>query len=217
MKVKLTLQEEALGLLPAKEDVHKEYIASRAPDAKTLEEEIVERGVDAVDEKGMTIFPRLADGTPYYFDYQIKGFFKDACQMLARAGKNGYEGGKACAALKAYRKAIDGTLFVKPRRIPIDTCGMMMDSCSRPLRAMTMQGERVSLAKSETVPDGSTLEFEIICLDPNLEPMVRECLDYGILRGIGQWRNSGKGTFTWEELDTDPAPKKRGRPKKVDA
>lgn len=29
---------------------------------------------------------------------------------------------------------------------------------------------------------------------------VREWLDYGMLRGLGQWRNSGKGRFTWEEI-----------------
>ena len=28
----------------------------------------------------------------------------------------------------------------------------------------------------------------------------REWLDYGRVRGIGQWRNSGKGRFTWEEI-----------------
>lgn len=214
MKVKITLQEEALGMTPAKEDVHRDYIASRAPDAKTMEEEVAERGVDEVDAKGMTVFPRMADGTPFFYDYQIKGFFKDACQMLARAGKNGYEGGKACAALKAYKKAIDGTLFISPRKIPVEMHGMMMDTCSRPLRAMTMQGERVSLVKSETIPDGSTIEFEVICLDPKLEDMVRECLDYGALRGIGQWRNSGKGVFSWEEV---AAAKKRGRPRKEEA
>ena len=27
--------------------------------------------------------------------------------------------------------------------------------------------------------------------------VVREWLDYGQLRGIGQWRNSGKGRFTY--------------------
>lgn len=31
------------------------------------------------------------------------------------------------------------------------------------------------------------------------EDTVREELDYGRLRGIGQWRNSGKGRFEWEE------------------
>jgi hypothetical protein len=30
--------------------------------------------------------------------------------------------------------------------------------------------------------------------------LVIECLDYGKRRGIGQWRNSGKGRFTYEVL-----------------
>ena len=29
---------------------------------------------------------------------------------------------------------------------------------------------------------------------------VREWLDYGALRGLFQWRNSGKGRFEWEEV-----------------
>jgi hypothetical protein len=201
MKVRITLNEEALGMTPAKEDIHRDYIASKAPDAATMEEEVAERGVEEVDKNTTTIFPKLANGTPFLYDYQIKGFFKDTCQMLARAGKSGYEGGKACSAVKAYKKCIDGNLFVKPRKIPFDMHGLMMDTCSRPLRAMTMQGERVSIAKSETVPEGSTLEFEIILLDSKLEDMVVECLNYGELRGLGQWRNSGKGVFNWDLLD----------------
>lgn len=50
------------------------------------------------------------------------------------------------------------------------------------------------------MPAGSTAEFEIECLDPSLEKMVRECLNYGTKRGLGQWRNSGKGRYTWEEV-----------------
>lgn len=120
--------------------------------------------------------------------------------MLGKSGKAGYEGGKACAALKNYKQAIDGMIFVKPREIPYDLHGLKMDYCERPLRAQTPMGERVSIAKSETVPAGSTVEFEFVCLDPNLEKMVRECLDYGVFRGLGQWRNSGKGRFEWEEI-----------------
>ena len=121
--------------------------------------------------------------------------------MLGKSGKAGYEGGKACAALKNYKQAIDGMIFVKPREIPYDLHGLKMDYCERPLRAQTPMGERVSIAKSETVPAGSTVEFEFVFLDPNLEKMVRECLDYGVFRGLGQWRNSGKGRFEWEEID----------------
>lgn len=199
MKVKITLNEEMLGMSPANADIYREYIASKSPDAATIDEEVASVGVDAVEEKGITVFPRTEDGTPFLWDYQIKGFFKDTCQMLSKAGKAGYEGGKACAALKAYKKAIDGLLFVSPRKIPVSLSGEI-GFCSRPLRAMTMQGERVSLAKSETCPAGSTIEFEITCLDKNLEKMVVECLNYGSMRGLGQWRNSGKGVFDWEEV-----------------
>ena len=200
MKVKITLNEEMLGMSPANADIYREYIASKSPDAATIDEEVASIGVDAVEEKGITVFPRTEDGTPFLWDYQIKGFFKDTCQMLSKAGKAGYEGGKACAALKAYKKAIDGLLFVSPRKIPVTLSGEI-GFCSRPLRAMTMQGERVSLAKSETCPAGSTIEFEITCLDKNLEKMVIECLNYGSMRGLGQWRNSGKGVFTWEKAE----------------
>ena len=199
MKVKITLNEEMLGMSPANADIYREYIASKSPDAATIDEEVASVGVDAVEEKGITVFPRTEDGAPFLWDYQIKGFFKDTCQMLSKAGKAGYEGGKACAALKAYKKAIDGLLFVSPRKIPVSLSGEI-GFCSRPLRAMTMQGERVSLAKSETCPAGSTIEFEITCLDKNLEKMVVECLNYGSMRGLGQWRNSGKGVFDWEEV-----------------
>ena len=121
--------------------------------------------------------------------------------MLAKAGKAGYPGGKACAAIKAYKQAIDGLIFVEPRCIPYNLHGLKMDHCERILRANTPMGERTSIAKSESVPEGSTIEFSVVCFDPKLKDMVRECLDYGKFRGLGQWRSSGKGRFVWDLLD----------------
>ena len=193
LHVRLTLTDEALGMMPSDPDLHENYIASKAPDAKTMEEEIEAFGQDVMVERGVTIFPRLADGTPYYWDYQMKGFFKDAIGMLRRVPTS------KCAKLKSYKKLIDGLLFVSPRKIPFELSDMMAD-CQRPLRAETPQGPRVAIAHSETVPEDSTLTMTIQLLDETLEPAVRECLDYGALRGIAQWRNSGKGRFTWEEL-----------------
>ena len=199
MKVKITLIEEVLGSSPSNEELLATYIASKAPTDELTSEEIDNIKAQNAEDR-ITIFPRQADGTPFIYDYQIKGMLKDSCKALAAAGKAGYPGGKACARLKAYKKLIDGLIFVSPREIPYNMNGMRMDYCERPLRASTPQGERVSIAKSETVPAGSTIEFEITCLDPKLEDMVRECLDYGKLRGLGQWRNSGKGRYTWEEV-----------------
>ena len=202
LKVKLTLIEEMLGTNPADPDVYGTYIASNAPDVKTIEQEIDDFGVEEVKAKGRTIFLKLEDGRPFIYDYQIKGFFKDACSMLARIGKGEEKKTNESAKLKAYKKVIDGLIFPQPRKIPINCAGEIGD-CQRPLRAMTAQGERISLSSSDTVPAGSTIEFEIVCLDDSNVKAVKEWLDYGILRGIGQWRNSGKGRFTWEEISDE--------------
>ena len=63
-----------------------------------------------------------------------------------------------------------------------------------------MQGERVSLACSEEIPAGATLTFSVTLLSDDHEALLREWLDYGRFSGIGQWRNSGKGRFLWEEI-----------------
>lgn len=193
MKVRLTLTEEALGMMPANKELHETYIASKAPDAPKIEEEIAAVGVGEVVEKTMTVFPKLEDGTPFFWDYQIRGMFKDSIGMLRRIKD------KKCGKLTSYKKVVDGLIFVNERKIPIHLSGPMGD-CQRPLRADTMQGPRVALAHSESVPAGSTLEFTINLLDDSLEGVIRECLDYGKLRGLGQWRNSGCGRFVWEEV-----------------
>ncbi len=132
---------------------------------------------------------------PLYVVGPIKGFFKDACGCLSRVKTGEYA--TQSSKLKAYKKIIDGLIFVKERKIPITLSGEM-GTCQRPLRAQTMQGESVALAASETVPAGSTLEFTVQMLDDSLEKVVREWFDYGAFRGFGQWRNSGKGKFTYE-------------------
>lgn len=199
MKIRITLTEEVLGSSPSNEELLAAYIASKAPTDDLTAQEVDNIKAQAAEER-TTIFPKTADGTPFIYDYQIKGMFKDSCKALATAGKAGYPGGKHCAALKAYKKAIDGLIFVSPREIPYNLHGLKMGFCERPLRAQTPMGERVSIAKSESVPAGATAEFEIECLDEKLEDMVRECLDYGAKHGLGQWRNSGKGRFEWEEV-----------------
>jgi hypothetical protein len=202
MRVKLIFTEEILGTSPANTEIYADFIAKKAPDAATTEQEIEDLGVEGVVEKGMTVFPRTEDDIPFLYDYQIKGFFKDACGMLSRIGGTGKDKKKDVnhsAALTSYKKVIDGLIFVTPRKIPIQIKGYV-DNCQRPLRAQTAQGERVALAISEACPVGSVIEFEVQCLNSSHEAAVREWLDYGRLRGIGQWRNSGKGRFEWKEI-----------------
>lgn len=198
IRVRITLINEMLGTTSGNPDIHKEFIASKAPDAKSMEEEVAAIGVDAVEEKSMTVYPRLEDGTPFLWDYQIRGFFKDTCSALQRC--KGEEISKQSCSMKAYKKIIDGCIFVYPRKIPIELSGEM-GICQRPLRGQTAQGERISLASSETVPEGSWFECTIRCLSDAHEKAVLEWLDYGVYKGLLQWRNSGKGTFMYEIIN----------------
>lgn len=194
LKIKIMLTEEMLGMAASDPNIHEQYIASQAPDAPSVAEEVEALGVERVIENQMTVFPRNSDGKPIMWDYQIKGFFKDAVGMLRRVP------GSQCSKVKAFKKEIDGLLFVQPRQIAINMSGEF-GNCQRSLRTSGPSGERVALANSETVPAGSTIECTIMLLTDSMEPWVRECLDYGKIRGLGQWRNSGKGTFEWEEIN----------------
>lgn len=188
ISVRLTLTEDLLGTAASDPEIYREFIASKAPDAKSMEEEVAAIGTDAVVEKGKSIFPK-ENGKPFLWDYQIKGFMKDSCSALNRVENT------LSSKLKAYKKVIDGLIFIFPRKIFLSAT--TIGECQRPLRAMTAQGERVALAASETVPAGTTLEFQILMLNPDMTKIVEEWLNYGALRGLGQWRNSGKGRFSW--------------------
>lgn len=195
LKVHVTLIEEMLGMAPADPEIYKTYIGTLAPDAQSAEEEVASLGVDKALENKMTVFPRTVNGEPLLWDYQVRGYFKDAVSMLRRVP------GSECSKVKTYKKMVDGLLFAFPRQIPIhlpEGAGMELANCQRPLRTSGPSGERTALAISETVPEGSTLDFSLTMLDDAMEKWVMECLDYGYVRGLGQWRNSGKGKFTYE-------------------
>ena len=194
VRARITFFEELLGTASADPNIHDEFIASNAPDAPSRAEEVEALGVDKVIAKSKTIFPKDEDGTPILWDYQVKGFFKDTCGALRKVS------GTRSSKVKAYKKEIDGLIFPEPRKIRINFDGVMGD-CQRPLRGQTAQGERIALANSETIPAGAWVEFDVVCLADTHAATVREWLDYGKYRGLGQWRNSGKGRFVWEELD----------------
>lgn len=159
-----------------------------------MEEEVAAVGVEEVFDKSMTVFPRDEEGHPIAWDYQWKGFFKDSCGMLRKIPDT------ACSKIKAFKKEIDGLVFVSPRKIPIEFDGEI-GICQRPLRAQTAQGERVALASSESIPAGATMTFEVKMMLDSHEKAIKEMLDYGKLRGFGQWRNSGCGRFDYEILE----------------
>lgn len=201
MKIKITLTEEMLGMSCANPDVHKEFIASRSADAEKMAEELEALPADALMEKGTTVFPRDADGVPFLWDYQIRGAFKEWFGIQLELMDKEFKVGKSKLTKWTYKRIVDNYLFVNPRKVRLVLpAGDGVGLCTRPLRAATLQGDRVALATSETVPAGTTMEFEVKTLLPVLDDLVRTCLDYGTLKGLGQWRNSGKGRYVWEEV-----------------
>lgn len=190
-EVTLTFTEPLLGTVTLDPEIYAAWIAKNVPDAKSLKEELETLGTEEVLEKGTTGFHRV-DGMPILYDYVIKGFLKDACSMLRRVPDTLSHG------IRAYRKIIDGLVFVTPRRIPINLNGGEITFLERPLRAQTAQGERIALARSETVALGASITFTLSVLGAVKEPQLREWFDYGALRGLGQWRNASYGRFKYK-------------------
>lgn len=192
IKVRITTFEGLLGTASADPEIHREYIASKAPAPENADQEVEALSPDEEFEKTMTVFPRQ-DGQPIIWDYQIKGFFKDTCAALRKITAS------ESAKIKAFKKEIDGLIFIKERAIPIQFDGEI-SICQRPLRAQTAQGERIALTSSEEIPAGAVIEFTVLYQLDQHGKAIREWLDYGRFRGLGQWRNSGKGRFEWEEI-----------------
>lgn len=184
-RFKATFTGPILGSQPGRDTPASDFIRGqvqrRNPEIPIEDE--VETLPEAL-EKGTTAFHKNpADGKPCLYNYHIKGALKAAGDAL-----NGVGG------FKQLRSKIDNTVFVSPRIIPI--VGVLSpDMLERPLRCMTMQGPRVSLARSEMIEAGATIEAIIECMEtPKFElteDMLRAFLDYSTRLGIGQWRNSG--------------------------
>lgn len=202
-RIRVELIDEMLGTNPANKKIHEDFIGSKAPDAESREEELTHLPAEEMVSKEMTVFYRDDDGKPAMACYHMYGFFKSACGYLRKVK------GSKSAAIKAYKKTIDGLIKVYPdasdkkgRYVTLHLPdGTEIGNCQRPLRAQTMQGERVALANSETVPAGTWFECDICLWDESLWSTLEEWLDYGEVNGLGQWRSSGKGSFTWSYVN----------------
>jgi len=193
-KIRLTLIEGMLGTKSGNPELLEDYIVNKRPDPQQDELDAALPEVEEEIRNGSTFFNRDTEDRPAIFDYQVKGFFKDAQGCVGRIDDY-YK-------MQAYKKIIDGLIFVSPRMISLNMPeDAVVEWCERPLRITSALGERVALARSEEVPAGTTMDIEITVLDPKLWKNVQSWLDYGHLRGLGQWRNSGKGRFTWAFIE----------------
>lgn len=184
--LKVKFVTPVLGTQPQKE-VATEYLSRDLPEGNGIPDDELETLPEKL-EKGTTAFYKL-DGKPIYYDYQFKGFLKEAGMVF-----NGLRG------VKNLRSKIDNLVFVAPRRFELRTpSGCAIDYLERPLRAMTAQGPRVGLARSERLPEGTWFECRLeVYGGPISEPLLRDLLSYGERKGLGQWRNGGYGQFEFE-------------------
>lgn len=193
-KLAITFTGPLLGTQPGKETPAADYLLKKAkeenPDLVTEDEE---KTLPETLEAATTGFHRdEKTGKPILYNYQIKGLLKECGEVL-----NGSVDG-----IKNMRSKIDNTIFVFPRTLTVQT-NAPVDIKERPLRAMTMQGPRVSLARSEMIAEGARVECIVKTIETAkikwTEEHLRELLDYGQMKGIGQWRNSGiYGQFEYE-------------------
>lgn len=183
---KIVFTTPVLGSQPTK-NVASEFLAKKAGMEVIPDDEL--ESLPEVLERGTTVFHRNKHGIPCFYDYQVKGFIKESGRLF-----NGMDG------VKALRSKVENYLFIEPRVIKLNMPhNGEMDYLERPLRAETAQGPRVTLARSEQLPEGTWFEIYIDILKPGpiTETMLRELLEYGSRKGIGQWRNGGFGRFTF--------------------
>lgn len=188
LKVTLTLLEDQLGTIPKDKELYASYIATKAPIPEAGKEEVLT--VQEIEEKGWTGFHKDKEGI-FIYDYMIRGFLKAAGMAL-----------KGQMNLKNAVSKIDQFVFVFPRKIhpeyenkPIKEPHGMVE---RPLRAMTMQGPRVTLSRSDFLKAGCKYEFEITIIENDKgisSKVVRTLFEYGKFAGLGQFRNGSYGRF----------------------
>lgn len=183
ISVTLTFIEPLLGTVPKNPDVYAAYIATKAPAATDVEEEIA--SVENAERVG-TGFHTDEKGL-FLYDYQVKGFLKEAGNVL-----------KDTIGIKALKSKIENFVFLEPRKIYLDK-GQPDGVLERPLRASTPRGERIALARSDYVASGTTITFNIKILPgPVKNKDILTILEYGKLKGLGQNRNSGYGRFIYK-------------------
>ena len=206
LKVRITYKTRLLGTSPNDPEVYTKWIASKAPDPRTIEDEILSIGVEKYEEKDTTVFRRDEDGTPFHYGYQWKGFFKEKMSFLRRVPHS------ASSKITAFLKGIDGLVFVSDGKIIIPE-GEKIKLLQRPLRIKGIN-ERVALATSEVIPAGSYEDITITCFLDDFHPALIECLNYGAWHGTGQWRSASNGTFTYEIIsDTYVKSESESKPK----
>jgi hypothetical protein len=186
--VKIELTTDLLGTQPKNKEVYKQFIATKSPDVEGELETVQE-----IEERGWTGFA-TDDISPFLHDYLIKGFLCESARTL-----------KTFGAMKQLQDKFKRYVFVfgenGSRKIRLPQIAEM--PLERPLRALTAQGPRVTVTRSDVVSAGAVLSFTIKVLEGTAinKACLSEVLSYGQFIGLGQWRSGSYGRFTVLELE----------------
>jgi hypothetical protein len=179
-----------LGTVPKDEGVYTAHVLAKTDELMETKKAEEAATVESIEEKGWTGFHKDDDGI-FIYDYMIRGHIKSGLEACMKNGE--------LKKITAYKKWVDMMVFVWPRRLRFDGKSEPDGVLERPLRAMTAQGPRVSVVRSDIVNEGTRLAFEIELLKQNSTnksdgvtwDAIEKALAYGKYYGLGQWRGSG--------------------------
>jgi len=227
IKIRITLTEEALGMTPSNPEDYEKFLQLRklklGKRAAELEGKfqaeleqmklLIEKNKTESLESGTSVFFRNADGDPVFRDFQIRGAFKDWMRglkdVLSKEDVAKKLAGKYITSVIGFKKLpapwVDRGVFVGPKDILIKLPeGGEMSMCKRIIRKENQKAPgtfSTNFKISESVPAGSQFSFNLGILNDADENLCLACLHYGFVRGVGEWRNGAKGTFTFELYD----------------
>ena len=161
-----------------------------------LEEQLAELPLIEDGDEKLTVFYRAKYedfDVPVIRAHQVLGFFKEAANNF----KDVLGIKNARDKISKYVRVMPHNLFIYDTEIAPENLVDNVDGIEeRPLKAMTMQGPRVSIAKSEVIRSNGDklIQFEVwLYKNKEITWEVLESLmeEYGRVNGISQWRNSG--------------------------
>lgn len=205
-----------LGSQPANPEVRSQFIAAKVAERAAIAGDVVNKDTkgaeedamlpDDMEKRNLTVFLRDKDYNVVLCDYVIKGFLKEAATAM-----------KAELGIANAKSKIDNLVLITPTYLTINRDGEPLDvtdyDLERPLRAMTMQGPRVSVVASECIDPEWSIRFTVNLLDNEKTAKsaaltmeaIEAMLDYGMFKGLGQWRNGQNGRFTWKKVEEENA------------
>jgi hypothetical protein len=211
--------DQLQGLLgsQASREIAQNYVLAKAIEKGFENKDIPADELEALTpqeamESKTTVFHKV-DLKPVIFNYQIKGFIKESANCLKDQIKLTWPQARATQGIFIFPRTI---ALKRPDGSEINSNDIT--KYERPLRAMTMQGPRVSIAVSEWIKPPIMVDAELHLIGDKFdEETLSMILDYGRYCGIGQFRSGGFGAFSYELLplqDDKPIPvnkMKRGK------